>query len=187
MHFNTQSRKPCYLTNLCLSDHITITPKDPQWVGAWWLGYLIAGLLSLLAAVPFWCLPKTLPRSQSIEDSRSSSEKSRFIIDDSVNYQMAPGEEMKIMEMARSKSYSPWSWAHIHLPSRTWGRVRITTFGSCLKEKLRNHYRKQKWRGEVFLIENVIQVDEQESAYFPFRWRHPLSHTIVLLHSSFSV
>ncbi|CAO2607085.1 Solute carrier organic anion transporter family member 1C1 [Lemmus lemmus] len=83
-------------------DHITITPKDPQWVGAWWLGYLIAGLLSLLAAVPFWCLPKTLPRSQSREDSGSSSEKSKFIIDDSVNYQMAPGEEMKIMEMARN-------------------------------------------------------------------------------------
>ncbi|XP_026643700.1 solute carrier organic anion transporter family member 1C1 isoform X2 [Microtus ochrogaster] len=83
-------------------DHITITPKDPQWVGAWWLGYLIAGLLSLLAAVPFWCLPKTLPRSQSIEDSGSSSEKSKFIIDDSINYQMAPGEETKIMEMARN-------------------------------------------------------------------------------------
>ncbi|XP_049991361.1 solute carrier organic anion transporter family member 1C1 isoform X2 [Alexandromys fortis] len=83
-------------------EHITITPKDPQWVGAWWLGYLIAGLLSLLAAVPFWCLPKTLPRSQSIDDSGSSSEKSKFIIDDSINYQMAPGEETKIMEMARN-------------------------------------------------------------------------------------
>uniref|UniRef100_A0A8I6GJ93 Solute carrier organic anion transporter family member n=1 Tax=Rattus norvegicus TaxID=10116 RepID=A0A8I6GJ93_RAT len=83
-------------------DHITITPKDPQWVGAWWLGYLIAGFLSLLAAVPFWCLPKTLPRSQSREDSGSSSEKSKFITDDPVNYQMAPREEsMKIMEMAR--------------------------------------------------------------------------------------
>uniref|UniRef100_A0A8C8U170 Solute carrier organic anion transporter family member n=1 Tax=Peromyscus maniculatus bairdii TaxID=230844 RepID=A0A8C8U170_PERMB len=83
-------------------DHITITPKDPQWVGAWWLGYLIAGFLSLLAAVPFWCLPKTLPRAQSREDSGSSSEKSKFIIDDPINYQMAPGEEMKFMEMARN-------------------------------------------------------------------------------------
>ncbi|ERE65983.1 solute carrier organic anion transporter family member 1C1 isoform X1 [Cricetulus griseus] len=83
-------------------DHITITPKDPQWVGAWWLGYLIAGLLSLLAAVPFWCLPKTLPRSQGREDPGSSSEKSKFIIDDPISYQMAPGEEMKMVEMARN-------------------------------------------------------------------------------------
>ncbi|PNJ26991.1 SLCO1C1 isoform 5 [Pongo abelii] len=81
-------------------DHITITPKDPQWVGAWWLGYLIAGIISLLAAVPFWYLPKSLPRSQSREDSNSSSEKSKFIIDDHTDYQTPQGENAKIMEMA---------------------------------------------------------------------------------------
>uniref|UniRef100_A0A8D2DL84 Solute carrier organic anion transporter family member n=1 Tax=Sciurus vulgaris TaxID=55149 RepID=A0A8D2DL84_SCIVU len=82
-------------------EHITITPKDPQWVGAWWLGYLIAGSLSLLAAVPFWCLPKSLSRPQSAEDSNSSSEKSKFIIDDHINYQTPHGEKARVMEMAR--------------------------------------------------------------------------------------
>ncbi|XP_039104946.1 solute carrier organic anion transporter family member 1C1 isoform X1 [Hyaena hyaena] len=82
-------------------DHITITPKDPQWVGAWWLGYLIAGIVSLLAAVPFWCLPKSLPRPRSREDSNSSSEKSKFIMDDHPDYQTPLGEKSKIMEMAR--------------------------------------------------------------------------------------
>nr|XP_026247735.1 solute carrier organic anion transporter family member 1C1 isoform X3 [Urocitellus parryii] len=82
-------------------DYVTITPKDPQWVGAWWLGYLIAGTLSLLAAAPFWCLPRSLPRPQSAEDSNSSSEKSKFIIDDHINYQTPHGEKVKVMEMAR--------------------------------------------------------------------------------------
>ncbi|XP_045319794.1 solute carrier organic anion transporter family member 1C1 isoform X3 [Leopardus geoffroyi] len=82
-------------------DHITITPKDPQWVGAWWLGYLIAGIVSLLAAVPFWCLPKSLPRPRSREDSNSSSEKSKFIMGDRTDYQTPHGEKSKIMEMAR--------------------------------------------------------------------------------------
>ncbi|XP_026985047.1 solute carrier organic anion transporter family member 1C1 isoform X2 [Sagmatias obliquidens] len=82
-------------------DHITITPKDPQWVGAWWLGYLIAGSVSLLAAVPFWYLPKSLPRPRSREDSNSSSEKSKFITDDHTDYQTPLGEKAKIMEMAR--------------------------------------------------------------------------------------
>ncbi|XP_021566960.1 solute carrier organic anion transporter family member 1C1 isoform X2 [Carlito syrichta] len=82
-------------------DHVTITPKDPQWVGAWWLGYLIAGIISLLAAVPFWCLPKSLPSPQNREDSSSSSEKSKFIIDDHTDYQTSHGEKAKIMEMAR--------------------------------------------------------------------------------------
>ncbi|KAM8912714.1 solute carrier organic anion transporter family member 1C1 isoform 2-T2 [Lycaon pictus] len=82
-------------------DHVTITPKDSQWVGAWWLGYLIAGIVSLLAAVPFWCLPKSLPRLRSREDSNSSSEKSKFIMDDHTDYQTPLGEKSKIMEMAR--------------------------------------------------------------------------------------
>ncbi|XP_055990592.1 solute carrier organic anion transporter family member 1C1 isoform X1 [Sorex fumeus] len=82
-------------------DHITITPKDPQWVGAWWLGYIIAGVLSLLAAVPFWCLPKSLPRPRSREGSSSSSEKSKFIMNDDTDFQASQGEKTKIMEMVK--------------------------------------------------------------------------------------
>ncbi|XP_060050457.1 solute carrier organic anion transporter family member 1C1 isoform X2 [Erinaceus europaeus] len=82
-------------------DNISITPKDPQWVGAWWLGYLIAGIVSLLAAMPFWYLPKSLPRPQSTDDSNSSSEKSKFIVGDHTEYQAPHGEKAKITEMAR--------------------------------------------------------------------------------------
>uniref|UniRef100_A0A8C2X718 Solute carrier organic anion transporter family member n=1 Tax=Cyclopterus lumpus TaxID=8103 RepID=A0A8C2X718_CYCLU len=42
---------------------ITITPADSRWVGAWWLGYLIAGFITLLSAIPFWFLPRSLPIS----------------------------------------------------------------------------------------------------------------------------
>nr|KAF6375357.1 solute carrier organic anion transporter family member 1C1 [Pipistrellus kuhlii] len=82
-------------------DHVTITPTDPQWVGAWWLGYLVAGVISLLAAVPFWCLPKSLLRPQSKEDSSSSSEKSTFIMGDQTECQTTHREKAKMMEMAR--------------------------------------------------------------------------------------
>lgn len=53
--------------------------------------------------MPFWYLPKSLPRSQSREDSNSSSEKSKFIRDDHTDYQTPQGENAKIMEMARGK------------------------------------------------------------------------------------
>ncbi|ETE66088.1 Solute carrier organic anion transporter family member 1B3, partial [Ophiophagus hannah] len=55
---------------------VAITHKDPHWVGAWWLGYLIAGMVSILAAIPFWFLPKHLPRPEIRKDS---TEQSRFI------------------------------------------------------------------------------------------------------------
>ena len=32
-----------------------------QWVGAWWLGFVICGLASLAVAVPIATLPKKLP------------------------------------------------------------------------------------------------------------------------------
>ncbi|KAL6459878.1 hypothetical protein MHYP_G00316370 [Metynnis hypsauchen] len=43
------------------TESVLITPQDSRWVGAWWLGYLVAGALSLLSAVPFWFLPSALP------------------------------------------------------------------------------------------------------------------------------
>ncbi|XP_058511643.1 solute carrier organic anion transporter family member 1B3 [Ochotona princeps] len=37
---------------------IRITPKDARWVGAWWLGFLVAGTLSIISSIPFFFLPK---------------------------------------------------------------------------------------------------------------------------------
>ncbi|XP_076861702.1 solute carrier organic anion transporter family member 1C1 isoform X2 [Brachyhypopomus gauderio] len=45
-------------------ENVDITPGDPRWVGAWWLGYLITGLISLMSAGPFWFLPRSLPEGR---------------------------------------------------------------------------------------------------------------------------
>ncbi|KAM4820446.1 solute carrier organic anion transporter family member 1C1 [Thomomys bottae] len=82
-------------------EHLTITPKDPQWVGAWWIGYLIAGIVSLLAAVPFWWLPKSLPRPPDLEHASRSLEKSKFILDDPLRYRTPHREKAKMLEMAK--------------------------------------------------------------------------------------
>ncbi|XP_066489217.1 solute carrier organic anion transporter family member 1C1-like isoform X1 [Tiliqua scincoides] len=82
-------------------ESITITHKDSQWVGAWWLGYLIAGVISILAAIPFWFLPKHLPRPESQKDSSSSSEQSKFITEDSREHHITYEEQVKMLEMAK--------------------------------------------------------------------------------------
>ncbi|XP_055009425.1 solute carrier organic anion transporter family member 1C1-like [Boleophthalmus pectinirostris] len=43
-------------------DTVTITYKDSRWVGAWWLGFIITGTVVLMSSVPFWFLPKSLPK-----------------------------------------------------------------------------------------------------------------------------
>uniref|UniRef100_A0A8C1BKW5 Solute carrier organic anion transporter family member n=1 Tax=Cyprinus carpio carpio TaxID=630221 RepID=A0A8C1BKW5_CYPCA len=42
--------------------HLTITPQDARWVGAWWLGFFVSSAILVLAGVPFWFLPRSLPR-----------------------------------------------------------------------------------------------------------------------------
>nr|XP_028602536.1 solute carrier organic anion transporter family member 1C1-like isoform X1 [Podarcis muralis] len=82
-------------------DSISITHKDSQWVGAWWLGYLIAGVVSILAAIPFWFLPKHLPRPDTRKDSSTSSEQSKFINEDNREHRITYQEQVKFLEMAR--------------------------------------------------------------------------------------
>uniref|UniRef100_A0A672TJY4 Solute carrier organic anion transporter family member n=1 Tax=Strigops habroptila TaxID=2489341 RepID=A0A672TJY4_STRHB len=80
-------------------DSITITHKDVQWVGAWWLGYLIAGVISILAGIPFWFLPKHLPKPEGRKDSSTSSEQSEFITEDNKDHQKSYQQQVKIAEM----------------------------------------------------------------------------------------
>ncbi|XP_054067734.1 solute carrier organic anion transporter family member 1C1 isoform X1 [Rissa tridactyla] len=82
-------------------DSITITHKDAQWVGAWWLGYLIAGAISVLAGIPFWFLPKHLPKPEGRKDSSTSSEQSKFITEDNKEQHKSYQQQVKIAEMAK--------------------------------------------------------------------------------------
>ncbi|NXL47530.1 SO1C1 protein, partial [Podilymbus podiceps] len=51
---------------------ITITPQDSRWVGAWWLGFLIGGVISFLAAIPFCFLPKSLKNPEKANNDKTS-------------------------------------------------------------------------------------------------------------------
>ncbi|EHH61852.1 hypothetical protein EGM_19984 [Macaca fascicularis] len=43
---------------------ISLTIKDPRWVGAWWLGFLIAAGSVALAAIPYFFFPKEMPKEK---------------------------------------------------------------------------------------------------------------------------
>ncbi|XP_069819796.1 solute carrier organic anion transporter family member 1C1-like [Dendropsophus ebraccatus] len=45
-------------------DTVTISPQDTRWVGAWWLGFLVAGVLTLIAGIPFCFLPRSLKKTE---------------------------------------------------------------------------------------------------------------------------
>ncbi|XP_028408742.1 solute carrier organic anion transporter family member 4A1-like [Dendronephthya gigantea] len=43
---------------------LNLTPKDHRWIGAWWLGYIVFGLLFLLLAIILSGYPSSLPGSK---------------------------------------------------------------------------------------------------------------------------
>ncbi|KAM4678018.1 solute carrier organic anion transporter family member 1C1-like [Discoglossus pictus] len=81
-------------------DSLSITPKDAQWVGAWWLGYLVAGVISLLATLPFWFLPKEQPNLEIRRNSITPSEQSRFILEENKE-QTIYQEQAHILRLAK--------------------------------------------------------------------------------------
>lgn len=56
-----------YHTDFLQAEHhfaiVNIDETDPKWVGAWWIGFLIASFLAIVAVFPIICLPKVLPES----------------------------------------------------------------------------------------------------------------------------
>ncbi len=53
-------------TQCLLPSDPQIEQKDPRWVGAWWLGYLICGIFTLIWSVPLLCFPAQLQPNRPI-------------------------------------------------------------------------------------------------------------------------
>ncbi|XP_043673472.1 solute carrier organic anion transporter family member 5A1 isoform X3 [Vespula pensylvanica] len=60
---------------------ISIDPGDHRWVGMWWGGFLLCGLLLIMVAIPFFSFPKTLQHEKEkiriIEKNKSTSQKEK--------------------------------------------------------------------------------------------------------------
>ncbi|KAK0171245.1 hypothetical protein PV328_008995 [Microctonus aethiopoides] len=54
----------CLKLYIVPSLHPVITDKDPRWLGAWWLGWIILGCLLLIFALLIAIFPRHLPRSE---------------------------------------------------------------------------------------------------------------------------
>ncbi|NXC34787.1 SO2B1 protein, partial [Campylorhamphus procurvoides] len=44
------------------SDEVQLTHENPRWVGAWWLGFLVAASLVALSALPYFFFPREMPK-----------------------------------------------------------------------------------------------------------------------------
>ncbi|XP_078670865.1 solute carrier organic anion transporter family member 3A1-like [Branchiostoma floridae x Branchiostoma belcheri] len=61
---------------------VTITPRDPRWVGAWWAGFLVCSAAFCLVSVPFFMMPNEMKhrdkRYQKTVEQRSRQPKQKL-------------------------------------------------------------------------------------------------------------
>lgn len=54
-------------------DEIELDHRDMRWVGAWWLGFLMASCLIFLTALPYFFFPRNMPKEDA-DDVESSND-----------------------------------------------------------------------------------------------------------------
>ncbi|XP_056449762.1 solute carrier organic anion transporter family member 2B1 [Gadus chalcogrammus] len=64
------------------ADQIQIDSKDLRWVGAWWLGFLIASCLLFLTSLPYLFFPRTMAQESvtPAEEAKSKEEKQLEVV-----------------------------------------------------------------------------------------------------------
>ncbi|XP_036266248.1 solute carrier organic anion transporter family member 4C1 [Pipistrellus kuhlii] len=55
-----------------LEQSTDITEDDPRWLGAWWIGFLMACFCAWCLIIPFSCFPKHLPGTAKVQDGKIS-------------------------------------------------------------------------------------------------------------------
>lgn len=48
-----------------------LTNTDPRWIGAWWIGFLVSGLLMLLLAIPLSLFPREFRKSKKRQENET--------------------------------------------------------------------------------------------------------------------
>ncbi|XP_041316309.1 solute carrier organic anion transporter family member 2B1 isoform X2 [Pyrgilauda ruficollis] len=61
------------------SAEVQLTNKDPRWVGAWWLGFLVAASLVALCALPYFFFPREMPKEVLRGKDRGSKKRQNML------------------------------------------------------------------------------------------------------------
>lgn len=62
---------------LAYSKETNISPRDPRWLGAWWLGFLVFGGSGLVVGIPLLFFPRSFRQRVELEVAVSRQKETR--------------------------------------------------------------------------------------------------------------
>ncbi|XP_041934961.1 solute carrier organic anion transporter family, member 1D1 [Alosa sapidissima] len=95
------------------SDTVAIDHKDSRWVGAWWMGFILTGGIMLLAGIPFWFLPKSLPKQGQKQKKTSNG----VALEEQANFVPQEGNKEAAAAAKMETPFSMAAMAKDFLPS----------------------------------------------------------------------
>ena len=65
-------------TMVCVSPlDVDLHPRDPRWLGAWWLGFLVFGIGAIFFGIPLMFFPKSLV-PKAVKRTQKSARKKKL-------------------------------------------------------------------------------------------------------------
>ncbi|XP_008294076.1 solute carrier organic anion transporter family member 2B1 [Stegastes partitus] len=74
-------------------DQIKLDSKDLRWVGAWWVGFLMAACLLFITALPYFFFPRNMPKEEAADDAESKPDGKQ---------QTKPLQELSLLQFLKS-------------------------------------------------------------------------------------
>ncbi|XP_033104017.1 solute carrier organic anion transporter family member 4C1-like [Anneissia japonica] len=104
--------------NIIKNSSSTPASSSADWMGAWWLGFVISAIFCFMSAIPMSCFPAHLPGYDEISKEKLEAARSK-------------GEYDEVILVSRT-DFGKWN----DLPSATWnllknGTYRYLTLGAC--------------------------------------------------------
>ncbi|KAE9554160.1 hypothetical protein FO519_002640 [Halicephalobus sp. NKZ332] len=142
-----------------------LTPNDPTWIGAWWLGFLLIGSVTFIPSVALFFFPAGDPKSSKISDIPGekplNKRKSLKLFDrhrnaDSESENSEKSEKLSMKEKVKNflKSYSEVVRSKIYVGSvvgRIMDVLALKGYMIFLPKYLENHYGLPQYKVQQYM------------------------------------